>query len=89
MQSQLSALTKIKITERHDLNKIKSIIGLKKPMVLMLESQLPNLNERVIEYANYLASDGWKIINTKIIKKYQNKKEIQMIQIMLKSSSLT
>ena len=89
MQSPSPTRTKIKITEGHDLNKIKSIIGLKKPMMLMLESQLPNLNERVIEYANYFASDGWRIINTKIIKKYENKKEIRMIQIMLKSSSLT
>ena len=89
VRPNISAPTKIKVTQGHDLCKIKSIVNSKKPMVLVLESQLPNLNEQVIEYANYFASDGWRIINTKIIKKYENKKEIRMIQIMLKSSSLT
>ncbi len=87
VQPTISAPTKIKVTQRHDMGKIKSIVNSKNPKVLVLESQLPNLNERVIKYANYFASDGWKIINIKTIRKYRNKKELRMIQIMLKSMS--
>ena len=74
VRPNISAPTKIKVTQGHDLCKIKSIVNSKKPMVLVLESQLPNLNEQVIEYANYFASDGWEIINKKTIRKYRNKK---------------
>jgi len=51
--------TKIVVTEKHNLEKIKSIINAKKPEKLTLESSSPMNNLKTQWIAQELISDGW------------------------------
>ena len=82
------------VTERHSLDTIKSIINLKKPTVLVLKSENPSLNNRVINYSQQLITYyGWewmkedsKLITRHVYDKRKHKKvAINMIAFALKS----
>ncbi len=87
-------LQSVVITERHSLDTIKSIINLKKPTVLVLKSENPSLNNRVINYSqqliNYYKWEWLKeytdVITKHIYDKRKHKKvEVNMIAFVLKS----
>jgi len=87
-------LQSVVITERHSLDTIKSIINLKKPNVLVLKSENPSLNNRVINYSQQLINyykwewlkDDSKIITKHIYDKRKHKKvAVNMIAFVLKS----
>ena len=87
-------LQSVIITERHSLDTIKSIINLKKPTVLVLKSENPSLNNRVINYSQQLINyykwewlkDDSKIITKHIYDKRKHKKvAVNMIAFVLKS----
>ena len=95
MQS-LKPYQSVWVTERHNLDTIKSIINLKKPTVLVLKSENPSLNNRVINYSwqlikyygwNWMKEDS-KIITKHIYDKRKHKKvPVNMIAFALKSPS--
>jgi hypothetical protein len=84
----------IVITERHSLDTVKSIVNLKKPSVLVLKSENPSLNNRVINYSQQLITYyGWewmkedsKLITRHVYDKRKHKKvAMNIIEFTLKS----
>jgi len=79
---------RVVITENHSLDTIKSIINSKQPSVLILESNSPSQNNRVIKYTFQLITYyGWKWLkeNSKIISKhiYDQKKRKKVTLTMI------
>ena len=61
-----SKYTKIIITEKHNIEKIKSIINAKKPKQLMLESSSQMNNLKTQWVAQKLINIGWSEVNVKL-----------------------
>ena len=85
---------KLKIREKHTLDLMKSIIHENKPEVLILESVKPKWNNKVINISQGLSlHHGWEKVNTKFITKHtydkrkHQKRELNMVQVMLKSQN--
>lgn len=82
---------KIKIDNYCDIRKVWAMITKNNPSVVVLESKIPSMNNRVIRYAQTLTKNGWDKIGYKTITKCRRTRygtqELYTISIMLKRLS--
>jgi hypothetical protein len=82
------AYLKVSLGTAREITKVKTLIRKHDPLVVVLESGSPRLNNRVIRYAQLFAKDGWKKVNTELVTKHRRTKkgmqELHVIRIMLR-----
>jgi len=79
---------KICVTPDHDIKRIRGIVYRQDSDIVVLESDAPSMNNRVIRYAQLFTKEGWKKVNTKLITICRRRKkgtaELHVISVMLK-----
>ncbi len=81
-------IVNIKIRDEHNLDMIKRIVEKKNPNIIVLRSTKPSFNNKTINYLQFFVSKGWKVINTKPLKREVNRKYTNTISFMLSSPFL-